>query len=52
MIEQIIYEAMNLASREVEAQVVVVVERCKLHRGLLILKSELIRKLEEAFPER
>lgn len=51
MIEQIIYEAMKIGEKEVEPKVVLVVESCKLHRGILIMKSELIRKLEEAFPE-
>ena len=37
---------------EKEQKVVEIVESCKVYRGTFILKKELIRKLEEAFPEK
>lgn len=48
---KILYEAMQLGSKEVETEVVFIVEDCKVYRNAFILKKELIKKLEEAFPE-
>ena len=38
-------------NKEDEEKVIAVVEDCRLYRNSFIVKSELIRKLEEAFPE-
>ncbi len=45
-------EEMGIAEKEKEKKVVDVVNDCKIYRGVFILKTELIRKLEEAFPEK
>lgn len=39
-------------NKEIEEKVVEIIESCKTHRGVFIWKAELIRKLEEAFPEK
>ena len=38
--------------KEYEEKVVEIIENCKIYRSVFILKKELIRKLEEAFPEK
>lgn len=40
------------ALKKMEKKVVEIIEDCKLYRDTFILKKELIRKLEEAFPEK
>ena len=35
-----------------EEKIIEIVESCRLYRNSFIVKSELIRKLEEAFPEK
>ncbi len=38
-------------NKEDEDKVVEIVEDCRLYRNAFILKRELVRKLEDAFPE-
>ena len=47
-----IKKAISLTMQIIDQKVVDIVGDCKVYRDVFILKKELIRKLEEAFPEK
>jgi len=49
---QEIIKAEKEKKKKIEEKVVEIIEGCKLYRGVFIQKKELIKKLEEAFPEK
>ncbi len=42
----------GIMEKQDENKITEIVESCKVYRGTFIIKRELVRKLEEAFPEK
>ena len=42
----------DIMEKQDEDKITEIVESCKVYRNAFILKRELVRKLEEAFPEK
>ena len=42
----------SIMEKQDEDKITEIVESCKVYRGVFIRKGELVRKLEEAYPEK